>query len=65
MKGAGIVVPSIIVITSLGWGNLVLGLWHCWEGTGGGAVGGGPQREAKPQPRLTTDCTDCSDIENP
>ena len=37
VKGAGIVATSIIVIASLGWGNLVRGLWHCWEGTGGGA----------------------------
>jgi SSS family solute:Na+ symporter len=33
VKGAGIVVTSLIVITSIGWGNLVSGLWHCWNGT--------------------------------
>src|ERR1043165_398314 len=30
VKGAGIVVTSIIVIWSFGWGNLGDSLWHCW-----------------------------------
>jgi len=33
VKGAGIVVTSLIVITSLGWSDLVSGLWLCFEGT--------------------------------
>ena len=33
VKGAGIVVTSIIVISSIGWSNLISGLWHCWDGT--------------------------------
>ena len=33
VKGMGIVVTSILVITSLGWDNLVSGLWLCWDGT--------------------------------
>ena len=33
VKGAGIVVTSLIVITSLGWSGLVSGLWLCYEGT--------------------------------
>src|SRR3989442_582157 len=33
VKGAGIVVTSLIVITSLGWHDLVSGLWLCFEGT--------------------------------
>jgi SSS family solute:Na+ symporter len=36
VKGAGIVVTSIIVITSIGWSNLINGLWHCWQGTAPG-----------------------------
>ena len=31
-EGLGIVVTSIMVIASMGWGNLVQGLWHCWDG---------------------------------
>ena len=38
VKGMGIVVTSIIVIASIGWGDLVQGLWHCWQG-GAGAAG--------------------------
>ena len=37
VKGMGIVVTSIIVIASIGWGDLVQGLWHCWQGGAGGA----------------------------
>jgi len=33
VKGAGIVVTSLLVIYSLGWHNLVTGLWLCFEGT--------------------------------
>src|SRR5437867_564287 len=33
VKGAGIVVTSLIVIMSLGWPGLVSGLWLCFEGT--------------------------------
>ena len=33
VKGAGIVVTSIIVITTLGWNNLVTGLWLCFDGS--------------------------------
>jgi len=33
VKGAGIVVTSILVITSLGWTNLVKALWICFDGT--------------------------------
>jgi len=36
VKGMGIVVTSIIVITSLGWGNLVKGLWTCFDGSNPG-----------------------------
>jgi SSS family solute:Na+ symporter len=36
VKGMGIVVTSILVITSIGWHNLVNGLWHCWTGAGAG-----------------------------
>jgi len=38
VKGAGIVVTSILVIWSFGWGNLVDGLWHCWDGGAAGAA---------------------------
>ena len=37
VKGMGIVVTSIIVIASVGWGNLVHGLWQCWDATAAGA----------------------------
>src|SRR6266704_1133691 len=37
VKGAGIVVTSIIVITTLGWNNLVSGLWLCFDGSVTGA----------------------------
>ncbi len=37
VKGAGIVVTSLLVITSLGWHDLVTGLWLCFEGTIAGA----------------------------
>src|SRR6266581_1039496 len=37
VKGAGIVVTSILVITSLGWHNLVSGLWLCFDGSIAGA----------------------------
>src|SRR6266576_729750 len=33
VKGAGIVITSILVIASLGWNNLVTGLWLCFEGS--------------------------------
>src|SRR5689334_10889183 len=33
VKGLGIVVTSLLVITSLGWPSLVSGLWLCFEGT--------------------------------
>jgi len=33
VKGAGIVVTSLLIIKSLGWNNLVTGLWLCFEGT--------------------------------
>ena len=36
VKGMGIVVTSIIVITSIGWHNLVQGLWTCWDGSAAG-----------------------------
>src|SRR5258706_165364 len=32
VKGMGIVVTSILVIWSIGWHNLVQGLWMCWNG---------------------------------
>jgi len=36
VKGMGIVVTSILVIVSMGWGDLVQGLWNCWNnGTAG------------------------------
>ncbi|HOX57781.1 MAG TPA: sodium:solute symporter family protein [Candidatus Paceibacterota bacterium] len=34
VKGIGIVVTSILVISSVGWGDLVRGLWQCWDGSG-------------------------------
>jgi SSS family solute:Na+ symporter len=37
VKGLGIVVTSILVISSVGWVDLVQGLWHCWDGTTAGA----------------------------
>src|SRR5512137_1786928 len=36
VKGMGIVVTSILVIASVGWNDLVRGLWQCWEGAGAG-----------------------------
>src|SRR5947209_2854891 len=33
VKGAGIVVTSLMVIMALGWNNLVTGLWLCFEGS--------------------------------
>src|SRR5512135_82031 len=36
VKGMGIVVTSVLVIVSVGWGDLVRGLWHCWNDTGAG-----------------------------
>src|SRR5436190_19671842 len=33
VKGLGIVVTSILVITSIGWNNLVAGQWLCWDGS--------------------------------
>src|ERR1044071_9505587 len=33
VKGAGIVVTSILVISSLGWQKIVSGLWVCFDGT--------------------------------
>ncbi|PYJ02858.1 MAG: sodium:solute symporter [Verrucomicrobia bacterium] len=33
VKGLGIVVTSILVITSLGWHNIVNGQWLCWDGS--------------------------------
>jgi solute:Na+ symporter, SSS family len=40
VKGMGIVVTSILVIASIGWGNLVHGLWHCWQASAGAASQG-------------------------
>ena len=37
VKGLGIVVTSILVIASVGWVDLVQGLWHCWDGAAAGA----------------------------
>jgi SSS family solute:Na+ symporter len=37
VKGLGIVVTSILIIASVGWGNLVHGLWQCYDGTLAGA----------------------------
>jgi len=45
VKGAGIVVTSVIVISSIGWGNLVDGLWACFDGT---ATGAGQTLKAHP-----------------
>jgi len=45
VKGMGIVVTSILVIASMGWGNLVQGLWHCWAG---GTAGAGQTPHAHP-----------------
>jgi solute:Na+ symporter, SSS family len=45
VKGAGIVVTSIIVIATVGWGNLVHGLWQCW---GDGTAGTGQMLHAHP-----------------
>ena len=45
VKGAGIVVTSIIVIASMGWGNLTHGLWQCWAG---GTAGAGQTLHAHP-----------------
>jgi solute:Na+ symporter, SSS family len=45
VKGMGIVVTSILVIASVGWGDLVRGLWHCWDG---GAAGTGQTLHAHP-----------------
>jgi SSS family solute:Na+ symporter len=45
VKGMGIVVTSILVVASMGWQNLVQGLWHCWEG---GAAGAGQTLKAHP-----------------
>src|SRR5258708_38705373 len=36
VKGMGIVVTSILVIRSIGWHNLVQGLWQCWDGSAAG-----------------------------
>src|SRR5438552_1475284 len=36
VKGAGIVVTSVLVIASLGWTNLVQSLWLCYDGTAQG-----------------------------
>src|SRR5258707_3191654 len=33
VKGMGIVVTSILVLRSIGWHNLVQGLWHAWNGS--------------------------------
>jgi SSS family solute:Na+ symporter len=33
VKGAGIVVTSLLIIKSLGWNDIVTGLWLCFEGT--------------------------------
>ena len=45
VKGLGIVATSILVITSIGWHNLVQGLWQCWGNAGAGA---GPTLKAHP-----------------
>src|SRR5262245_19106408 len=37
VKGLGIVVTSIIVIWSIGWNNLVQGIWLCFDGSLAGA----------------------------
>jgi Na+(H+)/acetate symporter ActP len=33
VKGAGLVITSIIIISDFGWNNLVTGLWLCFDGT--------------------------------
>jgi SSS family solute:Na+ symporter len=33
VKGLGIVVTSVLVISKLGWHNLVTGQWLCWDGS--------------------------------
>ena len=38
VKGLGIVVTSVLVIASIGWGNLVQGLWHCWDAAATGGI---------------------------
>ncbi len=45
VKGLGIVVTSILVIASVGWHDLVQGLWHCWQG---GVAGTGQTLNAHP-----------------
>lgn len=36
VKGLGIVVTTILVITSFGWTDLLTGIWICWDGTRAG-----------------------------
>ena len=37
VKGLGIVITSVLVIASMGWHDVLQGLWHCWEnGAGAG-----------------------------
>src|SRR5436190_2544761 len=45
VKGAGIVITSILVISSLGWNILVTGLWVCFDGT---MAGKGQTLQANP-----------------
>src|SRR2546421_2083038 len=45
VKGAGIVVTSLMVIMALGWNNLVTGLWFCWDGS---MAGVGPKIKEHP-----------------
>lgn len=45
VKGAGIVITSILVIASMGWGNLVSGLWHNFSTPDPGALGHFPNKD--------------------
>src|ERR1051325_384787 len=45
VKGAGIVVTSLIVISSIGWTNLVTNLWLCFDGS---LAGSGQTLKANP-----------------
>jgi SSS family solute:Na+ symporter len=45
VKGAGLVITSILIISSIGWNNLVTGLWLCFDGT---VAGKGQTLKANP-----------------
>src|ERR1041385_3009172 len=45
VKGAGIVLTSLLVISMMGWNNLVTGLWLCFEGS---IAGSGQTLKANP-----------------